>query len=281
MLTLNSKLVGQPAHRETNLWYDHPYFYDLGFQDTAEQETNFLKSLIERFGRSDTRSILEAGCGTGRLVVRLAELSFDVAGFDLNRPALTFLRQRLAERGLQAQIFEADMSSFRVPRKFDMVVHPLNTFRHLLTEEAALGHLQCVANSLKQGGLFVLCLHVMPHDADGQCIERWRADDGTTRVSYTLRVLSWNRRSRIERLRISMLIRDSAKSERRLRSEMELRTYSLAQLKKLLAKVPELRLVESYDFWYEIDEPIPLSPDVSDIVLVMQKVKAAKPVVSA
>ncbi len=273
-MTLDSKLVGQPANHDTDLWYDHPYFYDLGFQDTAEQETCFLKSVIERHGRSDTRRVLEAGCGTGRLVVRLAELGYEVAGFDLNRSALAFLRQRLVERGLQADIFEADMSSFRVPRKFDMLLNPLNTFRHLLTEEAALGHLQCVAASLKQGGLFVLSLHVMPHDADGDCIERWKADDGTTRVSYTLRVLSWNRRSRIERLRISMLIRDSAQSERRLRSEMELRTYSLAQLKKLLAKVPELRLIESYDFWYEIDEPIPLSPDVSDIVLVMQKVKA-------
>ncbi len=254
-------------------WYDHPYYYDLGFQDETEQEACFLRSVLERFGRPGARRILEAGCGTGRLVIRLAELGYEVAGFDLNQRALDFLHDRLQSKGLEAEFFQADMASFRVSRKFDMVINPLNTFRHLLTEQEALGHLQSAVAALKEGGLFVLGMHIMPHDADMECIERWRASEGSTKVSYTLRVLSWDRKRRIERLRISMLIRRAAEREQRVRAEMDLRTYNLSQLRSLLAKVPELQLVDSFDFWYEINEPIPLSRTVADIVLVMRKVR--------
>lgn len=252
-------------------WYDYPEYYDLGFQEDTPKEIEFLQKAFERFGTGPTKRIIEPACGTGRLVYRLAELGYDVAGFDLNDNALNFLRKRLDKKKLKANVFNANMIDFKVDKPFDAALNTFNTIRHLLTEEDALSHLRAVAAALRQGGLFFLGLHVMPPDADEHCIERWKASKGKTSVSYTLRVNDWRPKERLETLRVSMLIRKGEKEPIRVKTEMTLRSYTLTQLKKLLAKVPEFELVESYDFWYEIDEPVKLSRDSSDTLLVLRK----------
>lgn len=252
-------------------WYDFPQYFDLGFQDETEKEVKFLLQAFERFGSGKMERILEPGCGSGRLVVRLAEMGYDVAGFDLSDSMLEFLNKRLKKKRLKATTYKQDMAHFEVDRPYDVVLNTFNTFRHLMTEEDALGHLQSVAAALRPGGLFFFGLHMMPHDADDFCIERWQAKTGKTSVFYTLRVVEWDRRKRHETLRVSMLIRKPNQEPIRVRSELNLRTYRLPQLLDLLKKVPELELVESYDFWYEIDEPIKLSRDSSDTLMVFRK----------
>ena len=135
----------------------------------------------------------------------------------------------------------------------------------------ALSHLKSVAAALRPGGLFFFGLHLLPHDADERCIERWRAKTGGTSVCFTLKVTEWDRRKRIETLRVSMLIRKPTQKPLRVQTEMQLRTYRFNQFQTLLAKVPELELAETFDFWYEIDEPVPVSRDSSDTLLVLRK----------
>lgn len=252
-------------------WYDYPEYYDLGFQEDTPKEIEFLQQAFARYAVGPVKRIIEPACGTGRLVYALAALKYDVAGFDLNQNALDFLRTRLAKAKLGAEVYQANMIDFKVKKPFDVVLNTFNTFRHLLTEDDALQHLQSAAAALRSGGLFFLGLHVMPPDADEHCIERWRAKKGRTQVSYTLRVVEWNRRQRLERLRVSMLIRKGEQPALRVQTEMTLRSYTLAQLRKLLVKVPQLELCEAFDFWYEIDEPVKLNKDSSDILLVLRK----------
>lgn len=268
-LSNGSKTLKTTAKRPE--WYDYPEYYDLGFQEDTPKEIEFLQKAFERYGIGTVKRIIEPACGTGRLVFRLAELGYDVAGFDLNENALNFLRKRLEKKKLKADVFQANMIDFTVAKPYDVALNTFNTIRHLLTEEDAAAHLRAVAAALRSGGLFFLGLHVMPPDADAHCIERWRAKKGQTQVSYTLRVVNWQPRQRLERLRVSMLIRKGQQPPLRVQTEMTLRSYTLTQLRKLLAKVPEFELCESFDFWYEIDEPVKLSRDSSDTLLVLRK----------
>lgn len=267
-MTLSSK---KQVEKQEAQWYDYPEYYDLGFEEDTPKEIEFLLKAFERFGKGPVRRIIEPACGTGRLVFRLAQLGYDVAGFDLNENALNFLRKKLAKAKLKADVYNANMVDFSVDKPYDVALNTFNTIRHLLTEEDAEKHVRAVANSLRPGGLFFLGLHVMPPDADDHCIERWRATKGKTRVSYTLRVVQWLRKERMERLRVSMLIRKGEQPPLRVKTEMTLRSYNLPQLRKLLAKVPEFELCQSYDFWYEIDEPVKLSSESSDTLLVLRK----------
>jgi SAM-dependent methyltransferase len=193
-----------------------------------------------------------------------------MTGFDVSGPALGYLRRRIARRGLQAAIFRADMADFRIARPVDAAYSTFDSFRHLLTEAAARGHLECVARSLRPGGIYILGFHLLPPDAAEECTERWTERRGATRVTVTLRVVATDRRRRMETIRICLLAR-SGRKERRLRDEFPLRMYTAGQFRRLLASVPSLELCDVYDFWYEIDHPLRLSDEMSDTVFILRK----------
>jgi hypothetical protein len=171
---------------------------------------------------------------------------------------------------LRAETFVGDLANFRVRRPVDAAFCTLNTFRHLLSEQAAASHLHHVARALRRGGLYILGFHLLPRDVDEHCIERWTAGDGTTRVCGTLRVLSTSRRRRLEQLRVSLLVRRGNRSWR-IRSEFPLRMYTADQFRRLLRQVPQLELCGVFDFWYDIHEPLRLTDEITDSVFVLRK----------
>ncbi|QDV57485.1 class I SAM-dependent methyltransferase [Rosistilla oblonga] len=250
--------------------YDYPQYYDLAFRDETDDEADFIEAAWAKFGDGPLKHLLEPGCGSGRLVVELARRGYDVTGFDLSEPALRYTRSRLRRIDRTAEVLNADMIDFSLPRKFDMAYCTMNTFRHLLTENDARSHLQMVADHLRPGGLYLLGFHLMPPDADEECIERWRGSSGKTSVCFTLRVLDFCRRTRLESLRISMLAK-TPRGEIRGRSEFQLRLYKAAQFKTLIAKVPDLELLEVFDFDYDIDEPQRLDNELADAVFVFRR----------
>jgi SAM-dependent methyltransferase len=218
------------------------------------------------------RRWLEPGFGGGRLVLEMARRGYEMVAFDNNPRALAYVEQRLKKQKLSADLFLADLAHFRVPKRVDGAFCTFNTFRHLLSDEAAESHLKSVARAVAPGGLYILGFHLLPPDASEECIERWSATRGKTKVTFTLRVVDTNRRRREERLRVSMLVR-SPHRELRLRNEFPLRMYTAAQFRRLLAGCPEWELCDVFDFWYEIDEPLVLDNELSDSVFVLRRRK--------
>jgi SAM-dependent methyltransferase len=257
----------RPLHAD---WYDHPRFCDIAFRSETPLEADFIEAACRKYCHSTAKRLLEPGCGSGRLVAEMAHRGYRMTAFDLNRPSLDYLRRRLARRRLRADVFAADMADFRLSTQVDAAYCTVNTFRHLLTEQSARRHLECIANSLRPGGIYILGLHLLPMDASEEDIERWTERQGRTSVTVTLRVLSTNRRRRIERLRLSLLARVGTK-EVRLRDEFAFRMYTAGQFRRLLRSVPSLQLCDVYDFWYEIDNPMELNDQRSDTVFVLRK----------
>lgn len=257
---------------QTN-WYDAPQYYDLAFRPETGPEADFIEAACRKYCAFPVRHLLEPACGTGRLVVELARRGYRVTGFDLSQPSLTYLRRRLARRQLQATVFQGDMADFTLPRPVDAAYNTFDSFRHLLTEQDARRHLQCVAGNLRPGGIYILGFHLLPPDAPEDCIERWTERSGKTQVTVTLRVVSSDRRRRQETIRISLLVRRGAE-ELRLRDEFPLRLYTATQFRRLLAQVPAFELLDVYDFWYEIDQPLKLDNDISDTVFILRSLRA-------
>jgi len=251
-------------------WYDWPRYYDLAWRSETRLEADFIQAAARKYCPFPVRRLLEPACGTGRLVTELAARGYRVTGFDLSRPALEYLRRRLARRGLRAPVFPADMADFRLQRPADLAYCTFDSFRHLLDEEAARRHLACGADSLRPGGIYILGFHLLPPDAAEECIERWTAQRGRTRVTVTLRVLATDRRRRIERLRVSLRAQAGRKLVR-LRDDFPLRMYTARQFRRLLARVPSLELGDVYDFWYELNRPLRLDDELSDAVFVLRK----------
>ena len=163
------------------------------------------------------------------------------------------------------------MSDFRLSRPVDAAYCTVNTFRHLLTEQAARGHLRCIAGSLRPGGIYVLGLHLLPLDVDKEDVLRWTTRRGKTKVTVTLRVLRIDLRRRLENFRVSLLVRQRGPKEVRLRHEFQIRTYTARQFRRLLDSVPSLELCDVYDFRYDIEYPLSLNDEMAYSVFVLRR----------
>jgi SAM-dependent methyltransferase len=251
-------------------WYDCPQYYDIAFRSETRPEADFIEAACRKYCPFQARRLFEPACGTGRLITELAARGYRMTGLDLSGPSLEYLKRRLIRRRLRASILQADMADFHLAAPVDAAYCTFDGFRHLLTETAARGHLQCVADSLRPGGVYILGFHLLPLDADEECTERWTERHGGTQVTVTLRVLETDRRRRIERLRVSLLVRQKTK-EVRLRHDFPFRMYTAAQFRRLLAAVPSFELCDVYDFWYEIDKSFELNDDRADSVFILRR----------
>ena len=251
-------------------WFDYPQYYDIAFQAHTWQEADFIEAACRKYCPFAVRRFLEPACGSGRLITEFATRGYQVTGFDLSQPALSYLRRRLARRLLHAETFEAEMSNFRLARPVDAAYCTVNTFRHLLTEQAARGHLECVAGSLCPGGIYLVGLHLLPLDVDPEDDARWTEWRGQTKVTITLRMLHIDLRRRIENLRVCLLVRRGSK-ELRLRHEFQLRTYTARQFRRLLGSVPSLELCNIYDSRYDIEQPFAVNDKIAYCLFVLRR----------
>jgi SAM-dependent methyltransferase len=113
-------------------------------------EARFCAALVPVGAR-----VLDAGCGTGRVMIRLAELGYDCVGVDLDASMLAVAREQAP--GLSW--FQADLTAFEPARlgiaaDFDLVVAAGNIFPLLSsgTEATVVGRLTA---ALRPGGLLV------------------------------------------------------------------------------------------------------------------------------
>ena len=249
-------------------WFDYPHYYDIAFQSHTRQEADFIEAACRKYCPFGVRRFLEPACGSGRLVTELAARGHQVTGFDLNQPALSYLRRRLARQRLRAETFRADMSDFHLSQPVDAAYCTVSTFRHLLTEQAARRHLECIAGSLRPGGIYVLAFHALPLNPDEEDIEHWTEWRRETEVTVTLRVLRTDLRRRIENFRVSLLGRRGSK-ELRLRHDYQLRTYTGRQFRRLLGSAPSLELYNTYDFRYDIEQPFPVENEMGYCLFVL------------
>jgi len=258
-----------PPTEQANL-YDYPQYYDLIFASDWKAEFRFLQQCIAKHAQRTVQRMFEPACGTGRLLIKLAAAGFEVSGNDLNQRAIAFCNKRLRRHGFPATAVVGDMSSFRLPRRVDAAYNMINSFRHLPSEQMALDHLQCVERSLAKGGLYILGLHLTPTRGARVEDERWVARRGSLTVESYMWSKQLDLRRRQERLGMSFDVRTPTRT-RRIVDEMIYRTYTAAQMHRLLDKLSALRVVATYDFLYDIDAPIDVGPESEDVVYVLEK----------
>lgn len=251
--------------------YDYPVYYDLIFGSDWQAEFEFLTGCFERYAKRPVKKLFEPACGTGRLLIKLAEQGYEVAGNDLNQKAIDYCNARFKRRGFPETALLGDMSNFKLSRKVDASFNTINSFRHLLEEDQTVGHLQCMANALAKGGLYVLGLHVIPKESEDRIEEEaWNARRGNLSVNTFMWSKGIDEEKRWEYLGLKIDVWTPTKHEE-IEDEMIYRTYSRHQMDELLAKVPALECVETYDFAYDFDAPIEVDDKTEDVVYILRK----------
>ncbi len=250
--------------------YDYPRYYDLVYGSDWSAECRFLISCFQQHARGDVRRVFEPACGTGRLMYRLRQAGYTVLGLDLNRRSVNYCNARLTRHGFQPSAVVGDMTDFRLPRKVDAAFNTVSSFRHLAGERQARSHLQCVADSLRRGGLYVLGIHLFPTRGRASNTESWSARRGHLVVNTRMWLRERNLRRRLERFGLTCDVYTPTQ-QFRLADELVLRTYTAKQFRRLLSKVASFEVAETYDFTYNIKKPVTVGEATEDVVYVLRK----------
>ncbi len=103
--------------------------------------------------------VLELGCGTGRMLIPLAEAGVRMVGLDLNPDMLAQAYRKIEKLPQDVrdriEIIEGDMRTFSLDRKFDMIMIPYRAFLHLMTPEDQKAALLRIHEHLSDGGRLV------------------------------------------------------------------------------------------------------------------------------
>lgn len=254
-------------------WYDYPQYFDMLFREETPVEVEFFEQAFQRFAKHKVKRVFEPGCGSGRLIVAMAARGYDATGLDLSDAMLTYMRRKLQRRKLDATCIKGDMTQFEFDQPFDAAFCTYNTFRHLLTERDAVAHLRSMADSLVPGGLYILGMHLVPEEDYEAVVERFKTRQGGTTLTTTISVPETDEKKRLETLRVKLRAVRASGETIRIQSEFPLRLYTPTQLKRLFKKVDDrFELVESFDFAYDIDDPLPFDKELLEALFVLRAI---------
>jgi SAM-dependent methyltransferase len=153
--------------------------YDLDIHvaeiyDLFETEQNDVELLRRLIGATCSLRILEPFCGTGRLLLPLAQDGHELVGMDAAHFMLARLRQKLSALPAKAQervqLIEADVLEVDWPSGFDVVVLGGNCFYELASAKEQETCIAQAARSLRPDGYLFLDNDHM----EGLLDESWR-----------------------------------------------------------------------------------------------------------
>lgn len=105
---------------------------------------------------------LELGCGTGRILIPIAEAGCPITGLDLSEHMLARCRAKLAACPADVQervrLVHGSMVDFDLDEAFALVTVPFRAFSHLVSTAEQIACLQCARRHLQLGGRLILDL---------------------------------------------------------------------------------------------------------------------------
>ncbi len=132
-------------------FYARAGLYDLLFAGQGPH-VDFYRGQADRQGGS----VLELGCGTGRVLIPIAADGHPCVGLDLSDPMLAEARRKADGEGVVVEWVHDDMRAFDLGRTFDLIVIAGNSLLHLHDINSLVGCLTSVRRHLAPGGRLVL-----------------------------------------------------------------------------------------------------------------------------
>jgi SAM-dependent methyltransferase len=121
----------------------------------------------ERLAERAGRSVLELGCGSGRVALHIANRGFEVLGVDRDPALVAALNERASGRRAPAKAIVADARSLDLGLRFDAVIAPMQLMQLLAGAEERRLCLAGIASHLHPAGLAAVALVDPPPPTEG------------------------------------------------------------------------------------------------------------------
>jgi cyclopropane fatty-acyl-phospholipid synthase-like methyltransferase len=135
------------------------YIYDYLMKDVPyDSWVEFVQAKAEKYAVSG-RELLDLGCGTGELSLRLLKEGYSVTGIDLSEDMLFMAREKAENEGLSLPLYQQDMSELQGLGIFDIITIFCDSLNYLETEEQVINTFKNVKGHLHEDGLFLFDVH--------------------------------------------------------------------------------------------------------------------------
>lgn len=130
--------------------YDRYLAVMYGDADNHEGFQDFYLELAQKYG---ALGVVDIACGTGAVLLYLAERGIDVDGTDLSEEMCKVAKAKAAARGLKLKVEAANMTTFCLGRKYSLAIIARSGFMHLPTTQLQKEALLNIRAQLSDGGI--------------------------------------------------------------------------------------------------------------------------------
>lgn len=157
--------------------------------------------LYVRLGQAAAGSVLEVGCGTGRVLEALHRAGIPCHGIDLSPAMLERAAARFGgmEVAANPRLSCMDMCDLALPRQdHGLAILASNTFMHLTTRPRQIKALTAIARHLRPAGRLVMeilnpAIHVDWRDQGTVSEDSWSGQDGAVVTKWLRWTIDWTR----------------------------------------------------------------------------------------
>ena len=138
--------------------YQMPRLYDVAFsQRDIPAEVHVISEwYLAVTGGETLGSVLELAAGPAGHALEYVRRGVRATALDLSPEMIEYASKKARESRLQLRSAQADMIDFSLSDRFDLALLMQDSACHILTARDMVRHLQCVANHLNAGGMYVM-----------------------------------------------------------------------------------------------------------------------------
>ena len=138
--------VAENYDRYLEVMYTQGTDHHEGFQE-------FYLDLARKYGSG---GVVDVACGTGAVLLYLAERGINVDGTDLSEEMCKVAAAKAEALGLSLSIIPADMTKFSSGKKYSLVIIARSGFMHLPDQALQIAALKNLREQLLPGGILTL-----------------------------------------------------------------------------------------------------------------------------
>lgn len=210
-----------------------------------------IEYYVKRLGNTKGR-ILEAGVGSGRVLIPLLEKGYTIDGVDESSDMLQSCQSRCQKRNLTTELFEMKLEELKLPHSYEVIIMPTGTFCLINSYQQAIRVLTKFKQHLSYGGRIIIDL-LFPYDfKEGEMTIQsfpFSADEGITLESKALHI-DW-----LKQTTSSLLKYEKWQKGRLIETELQeftLRWYGIEEFTHMLKDVGFQHIVCSANYQYNV-----------------------------
>lgn len=183
-------------------------FYDATKAFAPQREVDFYASFIEQ----NPGRVLEAMCGSGRLLIPLMQRGYVVDGVDNSAIMLERCRERAEALQVNPELYEQSLEALQLPHVYSVVTIAVASFQLIIKEEDALKALQKLHDHMQTGGQLLIDIFIPDINADPYNVRIAKLDERSS-IRLTTRYVFYPEEQRADAFSLYELVVDGLVQE--------------------------------------------------------------------